>query len=311
MAASARIMVPLEISNAMLGGSTSIAEPDTGAGESAWTASATYSLGDRKTSAGKVYECVQAHTGHTELPAADAAYWLAVGPTNRMAPFDDYSSTKATATTTLTYVINPGFCNGLALYELAGDTYAITVKDAPGGAVIASYSGGLVEEAQGFYELLFTVLNTKTQLSFDNLPLCPTPEITITLTASGSNAVAVGTIKVGDWRVLMGDGKFGGAQYGASAERKSYTYREYFDDGTYKTVRRPASRDVRCSVVIESEQAMYADAILAEVIDTAAPFEACGLPKYGYLNTLGFVSGTIQADTFGTTNLDLTVKGNI
>lgn len=56
---------------------------------------------------------------------------------------------------------------------------------------------------------------------------------------------------------------------------------------------------------------MYADSILAEVIDTAAPFEACDLPKYVYLNTLGFVSGTIQADTFGTTTLDLTVKGNI
>lgn len=311
MAASARIMVPLEISNAMLGGSTSIAEPDTGAGESAWVASADYALGVRKTSAGINYEAVQAHTGRTELPAVDPAYWLAAGPTNRMAPFDDYSNTKAKATTSLTYVINPGFCNGLVMYGLLGETYTVTVKDAPGGTVIANYSGSLYEEAAGFYELLFSPLGFKTQLSFDNIPLAPAPEITITLTAAGSNEVAVGTIKMGDWRVLMGEGTFGGAQYGASAERKTYTYREYFPDGTYKTVRRPSSRDIRCNVVIQSDQAMYADSILAEVIDTAAPFEACDLPKYVYLNTLGFVSGTIQADTFGTTTLDLTVKGNI
>lgn len=311
MAANVRAMVPIEILSAMLGGSTTIAEPDAGRGESAWVASAAYSLGDRKTSAGQVYECVQAHTGRTALPAADFAYWLSAGPTNRMAPFDDYSSTQAHATTTLTYVVNPGFCNGIALYELAGDDYSITVKDAPGGVVLASYTGGLTEEAAGLYELLFTPLTNKRQLSFDSLPLAPSPEITITINAASGNAVAVGTIKVGDWRMLVGEGFFGGTQYGAAAERKSYTFREYFDDGTYKTTRRPASRDVRCSVLIDAEQAMYADSVLAELIDTAAPFEASGLPRYGYLNTLGFVTGSVQANTFGTTTLDLIVKGNI
>ena len=81
-------------------------------------------------------------------------------------------------------------------------------------------------------------------------------------------------------------------------------------DGTYKIVRRPASRDVRCSVVVDAKQAMYADAILGEIIDMAVPFEATGLPQYGYLNTVGFVSGTVRADNCGGASINLTIQGN-
>ena len=81
--------------------------------------------------------------------------------------------------------------------------------------------------------------------------------------------------------------------------------------GTYKSVRRAGSRDVTCSIKISAEQAMNADAILGEIIDTAVPFEASGLPQYGYLNTLGFVTGSIRADSHGTTSINLKVEGNI
>lgn len=311
MTASARVLVPVRVTNDMLSTGTSIAEPDLSSGEVAWTASSAYALADQRTSNGSAWECVQAHTGRTALPEADAAYWLRIGPSNRMMPFDDYSNTKSRATGSLSFVLQPGFFNGLVLYGPEGASYGITIKDAPGGSIIMSRAGDLYAQAIGFYELLFSPLLPLTQLSFDGAPLAPLAEVTITIASAAGQPVALGTIKIGDWREFIGDGAFGGAEYGAESDRKSYTFRRYNEDGTYKTIVRPASRDVRCSITIDAAQAMYADAILEQIIDVAVPFEAVGLPRYGYLSTLGFVSGSVRADSFGTTSINLKVKGNI
>lgn len=311
MTTGARVMVPVTISDSMILAGTSIAEP--AAGEATWVPGGTYPLGQERIRATthRVYECVQAHSGRTALPEADPAYWKDMRPTLKWAPFDDYSNTKARATTSLTYVLQPSFVNALGLYALEGSAYSLTIKDAPGGAVIRTETGDLYAQAGGFYELLYTPLLQLTQISFDGLPLSPTAEINITISAAPGGAVAVGTIKAGDWRWFAGDGAFGGTQYGAESDRSSYTYREFAFDGTYRTVKRPSTRDVRASVVVDAQQAMNADAILGEIIDTAVPFEACGLPQYGYLNTLGFVSGSIRADNYGVTTLNLTIKGTI
>ena len=310
MTTSARVMVPVTVVPAMILDGTSIAEPDASCGEIAWLATAAYPVGDRRTHEGSVYECVKERSATATAPTQDAAYWLRAGPTNRAAAFDDYGSTKTRALGALTFVLQPGFINGIKLYEIDGSAYSVTLKDKPGGAVLRHWSGDLYAQAAGFYELLFAPLLQQTQLTFDDVPLLPQLEVTITITSSPGLPVAVGMIKLGDWRTLLGDGKFGGTQYGAEAARKTYTFREYAVDGTYKIVRRPASRDVRCSVVVDAKQAMYADAILGEIIDMAVPFEATGLPQYGYLNTVGFVSGTVRADNCGGASINLTIQGN-
>jgi len=311
MTASARVMVPIEITPSMIKSGTTIAEPDLTAGEEAWVSGANITVGLERTYSGSVYKCIQAHNARTATPDIDTDYWTRMRPTNRMAPFDDYSTTKAVSTGSLTFVLQPGFLNGLAIYGLEGAAYDIVVKSAPGGTVLRSWSGDLYDQATGFYELLYAPLLPLTQMSFDDIPLAPNAEVTITISSSLGQRVALGVIKVGDWRQFLGDGEFGGTQYGAQSDRKTYTHRKYNADGTYTIQRRPSSRNVSCSVVIDAEQAMYADAILGEIEDTAVPFEASNLPRYGYLNTLGFVSGSIRADDFGTTSINLKIEGNI
>lgn len=311
MTASARVMVPIDITASMIKSGTTIAEPDTAAGEEAWVSGGTYALDDERTYNGSIYACVDDHTARTATPDTDFKYWLRIGPTNRMAPFDDYSNTKAVSTGSLTYVMQPGFLNGLSIYGVEGATYSITVKDQPGGTVLQSWSGDLYSQALGFWELLFSQLVPTTQLSFDDIPLAPDVEVTITISSDPGKRVALGSIKLGDWRNFIGDGTFGGTQIGAESDRKSYTYRQYNADGTYTTIKRASSRNVSCNVVIEAEQAMYADTILGEIIDKAVPFEASNLPRYGYLNTLGFVSGRIVSDSYGTTSINLKIEGNI
>lgn len=312
MTASARVLVPITITDAMILGGTSIAEPDTG--EIAWVSGGTYALEIERIRATthKVYECVQAHTGRTALPENDPSYWKEKRPTNRWAPFDDYAnSTKATAIASLTYVLQPGFFNGLDLSGLVGTGYSITVKNAPGGTVTDSFSGDLYEQAAGLYELLYAPPLQRTQLSFDDIDISPTAELTITITGGVGQTVAVGMIKAGDWRQFMGNGTFGGAIYGASSDLNNYTFRQYNLDGSFKSVKRESSIDVNCTVVIEPDEAMYVAAIRQEIKDIAVPFEASGLPKYGYLKTVGFVTLSMTAENSGTTNLKIVVKGSI
>ncbi|WP_312488344.1 hypothetical protein [Massilia timonae] len=311
MTTSARVMVPINITAGMLKEGTTIPEPDLANGEFAWVASASYTVGNQRTYNGSVWACKLSHMGRSVTPDLDINYWYREGPTNRMAPFDDYSNTKVSGVGSLTYVIQPGFVNGLAIYGMEGSSYSIVVRDEPGGEVVRAWSGDLYSQATGLYELLFSVLVPTEQMSFDGIPISPDVEVTITLSAAPEGRVAIGTIKLGDWRQFIGDGRIGGVEYGAESDRKTRTLRTYNQDGTYKIVRRSTSRDVSCSIVIDSDQAMHADAILGEIIDTAVPFEASGLPKYGYLNTLGFVTGSIRADTFGTTSINLKVEGNI
>lgn len=308
---AARILVPVSITAAMVGAGTSIAEPDTTVGEVAWVSAGTYALDDQRTYEGSIYSCVKAHTGITKLPPNDQTNWLRYGPTNRMAAFDDYTTTPAVGTTSLTLVLLPGFFNGIRLDGLVGSSISLTLKDAPGGAVVWSFSGDLWEQALGFYELLYQPLLQLKTLSFDGLPLHPNPELTITITGATGADVKVGSVMLGDWRILIGDSSFGGVSYGANSSRKSYTHWEEKTDGTYSIIRRPSRRDVQCQAQFDAAQAMYADALLGEVIDRLVAFEASDLPRYGYLNTVGFVSGSITAETYSTSRIDLQIKGSI
>ena len=310
MTASAKVMVPVQIVPSMVGAGT-IPEPYTASGEVAWVSGGTYAAGDERTSSGAIWLCRQAHSARTALPAADPVYWLRSRATARMAVFDDYTSTKARATSSITVVVNPGFFNAIRVYGAEGDSCTITVRETPGGTIAKQQTFDLFAQAAGFYELLFTVLPRVEQVGLDALPVLPGAEVTITVTAAGAGAVAIGDIKIGDWRSLTGDGDWGGAEYGASSERKTYTYREYAKDGTYTQLKRPGSRDVSCSIKLPAEQAVYADAVLGEIADVAVPFEASNLQHYGYINTLGFVTGSIVADSYSTATLSLNIKGNI
>lgn len=308
---NARVMVPLKITSAMLGAGTSIPEPNTAGGEVAWVSAGTYVVGDERVSNGSIWICRTAHTGSTVLPEADGTNWLRLGPSARMAAFDDYTSTSATATGTLTYVINAGFAGAIRVYTPKGDACTITVRALPSRDVVKSQTFDLFAQAAGLYELLYTPLLSVEQVGMDDLPILPSVEITITVTASGGGPVSIGDIKIGDWRSLVGDSRVAGVGYGASAERKSYTYKNYAQDGTYTIVKRSSARNVSCTVTLEGDQAAYVDAVLGEIIDTAVPFEASDIPRYGYLNTLGFVSGSLSPLDYGTAMLSLKIEGNI
>lgn len=309
------ILVPITITDAMIGAGTSIAEP--ASGETAWVSAGNYVLGDRRirTATHRVYECVQAHTGRTALPEVDTAYWLDAGPTQRYAPFDTYTSTAATATTSITYVLSPGYFNAISLYGLTGAQIVVSVKDAPGGTEIyrypASGAASLTEPPTGWYDYMFGKRRTIQKLVLSNLPIRPTAELTITVTAAAGVAVGIGMINVGDLTPLLGDAEWGGVTGGASAEPTSYSYIKTNDDGTTLIKRRGKSTNLRATVVIPRQKADAALATVQQVLDVPVSWIATTSQGFDGLNVFGIGSCSMSYDSFGIATLQVNVKGLI
>lgn len=301
------IINPITITSAMIGAGTSLTEDAT----SAWT-SGTYAVGDLRhvVSTHRVYKCAVAGS-RTISPNLDPTNWVDVRPTNKWAPFDPYTSTAATATTSLTYVLTPGYFNAMALYGLTGAQYSLSIKDAAGGSVIYSRTGYLSEDPLGWYEYLFGTLKPLSKLVFTQIPIRPASEITLTLTAASGQPVGVGMIVCGDYVSLAGTGEWGGTQYGASAEPVTYSYIKTNDDGTTQIVKRHAATNLRASVMLPRAEA---DAVLQQmqrVLDVPVAWIATDAAGYTGLTTFGLGSGAMSYDSFGIANFNITVKGLI
>jgi hypothetical protein len=309
------ILIPITITDAMFGAGTSVAEP--AAGETAWVASATYTLGDRRIrlTTHRVYECVQAHTGRTATPETDGAFWLDAGPTQRYAPFDSYTTTAATGTASLTYVLNPGYFNAISLYGLTGAQIVVTVRDGPGGPVIYRYPEtgalSLLDPPTGWYSYYFGRRKAIQKLVLSNLPIRPNAELTIQITASAGVPVGVGMINIGDLTPVVGEAEWGGTTWGASAEPTSYSYIKTNDDGTTTIRRRSKATNLRATVTMPRENADIAIAAIQQVLDVPVSWISTTIPGYDGLNVFGIGSGSLSYDSFGVATLQLNIKGLI
>jgi hypothetical protein len=302
------IINPITITDAMIGAGTTIAEPS--ATETAWNAATNYTVGTVviRTTTHRKYRNAIAGVDAT-LPENLPTRWQDVGPTDRYAPFDIYTNTAATTVTSLAYVLTPGYFNALALYGLTGAQYTITVKAVTEGSIIFTRTGFLSEDPAGWYEYLFTATKPKTKIIFTDIPIRPTAEVTLTITAAIGVTVAVGMIVLGDYASLSGDGLWGGTEYGASAEPVTYSYIKTEDDGTTKIVKRHSATNLRVSVSMPTEEA---DAVLQSVqsvLDVPVAWIATGVVGYEGLTTFGIGSSSMKYGSFGTATLDINVKG--
>lgn len=315
-----KILIPTEIAPAMFGAGTTIPEVDTAAGEVAWVTGTSYAIGDRCTDAGYTYECVKDVTtapANATRPSdvASAQYWLKDenAPTNRMAPFDDYLFTKARREGSLTYVINPGFVTGFAIYGIEADSYEFTYRESPGGAVLVSSSGTLYEQALGLWEYLFGDLQKADKWTSPALPLRPNGELTITLTRNvPTEQAALGWMGVGKWHYFLSPNNgAGAAQYGIEATPKDYSYYKQNDDGTYRRKAGRKAKTISGSAVIAPTMAPQAEDVLRRIASKAVAVDFSSLPRYQHLATVGFVTGTVVSDTWATARINFKIEGNV
>lgn len=307
---SAMLLLPTLITAAMIAAGTSVPVVDSARGEVAWSIATPYTGVENKINyEGRLWASVAASTG--VKPGTDTMKWRDEGPSNRMAPFDEELNTKCIAAGELKLVIKPEFFNGLALYGLVGERLEITLRATPGGTIIHQWVGDMYEQAFGLFEYLYMPLRQLTKrLAFD-LAMAPDAELTIRITASNSGACEVGMVVCGFWETLIGTGEFGGVEYGASAEVKTYSYIKTNENGSTTIVPRASATNINCSVVIDAEQANKAVDLLTQVAARPVAIVLSGLPRYDYLNTVGLISGTATADTWRTAKLQITGKGFI
>ena len=299
-------LVPLPITSAMISSST-IAEP--ASGEAVYVSGTTYAIGALviSTTTHRVYQSLQnSNVGHDPTVLANSAWWQDIGPTQKWAPFDNYTSTAATGVTTLSYVLLPGFVNAIALYGIVGASVSIVVKDTAGGTIIYSNTVDVYEGAAGWYEYFFTTPKQKTKIVLTDLPLRPDPEITITVSASSGVTVSLGMLVIGDMRNLLDSAEWGGTTYGATSEPTTYSYIKADDFGNVTIKRRYSATNINIKVAMPQQQADYALQTLQGMLDTPAAWVATDRTGYQGLNVFGLASGSLSYD--GPTNVSLNIK---
>lgn len=250
---------------------------------------------------------------NTLAPELDPATWVDAGPTNRHAPFDHYVSTRCTGTTSITYTINTGYINALAMYGLVGDNYTVVVREGLGGTVVDTRSGTLLRDSAGWYDYLFGRPVTLTRLLLQNLPPRSNAHLTITISAATDAPVEIGSIVLGDAVPLAGSQPIaGGTQYGSTAEPITYSYIKTDEYGQTTIVKRHTATNMRCSVVLQQEYADIALQKIQSVMDKPAACFGTSVAGYDGLNVFGLIGqATLSYDNYSLATIDITVKGLI
>lgn len=301
------IIVPISITSSLIGAGCTLAEDPT----AAWT-SGTYAIGDERhvVSTHRVYRCAVAGASAVS-PELDQTRWQDRRPTNKMAPFDIYTSTAAKTTATdIVYPITARFCNAVALYGAVGTTYDVTVRDVAGGAVIYNKTGRLREPSRGWYSYLFGGRRPLAKVIAKGIPIRPAAEITISIHAGAGAMRALGMIVLGKYRPLIGLGPWGGTEHGASAEPVSYGYVRTEDDGTTTWQPGHSATNLRGRVVLPRNQADQAVLLLQEVLGIPVACIATDAGGYSGLSTFGIIStAPVSYDESDKASIDISVKG--
>lgn len=294
------IMLPLALDASNVTSNT-VPEPDASMGEVAWAAG-TYAVGDRRirTSTHRVYECVQTVDASVSSrpPEELPAYWNDEGPTNRWAFADEEVNTQTQALGELTVVVRPGFVNAIALYGLDGAEAEITVRSSPGGPILHQQEYSLQEPPEDWYEWLFSPIAPLATLTIHNLLPEPDAEVTITIRAGSSGALAkLGMVVLGDLRPWIGGSDWGGTEDGASVEPITYSYISTDKFGKTTIQRRHSATNLRVSVKFDRAYADQATSLLRKVLGVPCAFiVAPGQAGFAELSAFGLGSGRLVYD---------------
>lgn len=314
-----KVLVGQDIAVSQLAGS-SIPAVDTASGEIAW-AVGTYVVGDIRNYGDKRWYCVKDHTSTASdpKPDQDPTRWDPYGPTNLMAPFDEYLFTKAKQQGSMTYKIAAQFATGFAVHDVTAEKLEWRMYITATGETLV-YNGNPVagsydfwEQAYGHFELLFGNLARSDSLAVDKLPLRPDCTLELVFTRDDpSEFVTVGFIGVGTpVNFYIPNTEVYGTQYGVEYEIKSFTQYEEAFDGTEQRMLGYSAKRIRGKCLISKEQGPEAAGVLRKVVDRPVYVELSDLPSYTHLITVGYLRGTVVSPNFGSTEINFKIDGKV
>lgn len=308
-----RVLFPTEITPSMV--STSAAQLLTGQTE--WSATSAYAIGARVLyGAGldaRIYHCIADVAtpvdGNNPDPAQDKAHWVAIGPGNRWAMFDESLNTiTALGANWLVTLSNLGRCNGVALVDVVGTTSLTVTATRPKTAgmtnaapVTSNYAEDItvtksVSDAEG-QKWVFTVSLTDALSEAVELGYLP-PQLAVktdvalqfpagttwTVQISGTQAGSVGSLVAGNF-IELGDVD----KDDLNATIDDYSRIEIDEFSVATLVPRPYHRSVSCSLLTTQERLRFVHAVLSGLRAKAAFFVASDDYRYSPFNTWGHV----------------------
>lgn len=276
------IVEPITITDSMLV-DTDIAEDD----YAVWSSGSTYAIGDRVilTSTHKVYESLQA-ANTNKNPVSQPTWWIEVSPTNKWKLFDTSNSTQTTQPdsprNTFYYELELGQAvNSFAALNLTNcSEISIVINDPTYGEV---YNNTIdlssLPVAVGWWDWFFGQRNTPLQAIDLNLPTYPNATITITFT--GGDNLAVGTVLFGQQQ------RFGlGIRYGARTGIQDYSRKETNEFGDLVLVQRAYAKRANFSLFLDKAETDPLQSYLTEI--RAVPCLWVGSSQYDSTVIFGF-----------------------
>lgn len=299
------VIVPTTVTDSVLTSSTA---PETD--YAAWSAATTYPLGQRviSTATHRIYESGKASNLNNDPTdvvnrVGSPPWWFEVGPTNKWAMFDGLISTPTTIATPLTIVLRPGFISAIYMAGLVAESINVSIKDAPGGTVVYTYSASL-ENSQppDYWEYFFMPFRQQPDLLLREIPPYYDSEITITLSSTSGN-VSCGLLTLGDIRPL------GMTEWNGEAQPKTYSRLGEDDYGNPKIIPRPSGKNMRLSAEVALADADFVEETVRGLQAVPAAWIGIDLQNFAGLRVFGLGSGSLVYENHKTCKLNLSVKG--
>ncbi|MBB3347314.1 hypothetical protein [Sphingomonas sp. BK069] len=264
-----RLLQPLDVTDSVLA-SSSVAENDA----ASWGAGTTYAKGARVTRAHRIYESLVAGNVGKE-PSASPAAWLDTGPTNRWAMFDQALGTATRSGGSITVALNAGGARAIALLDVVATSVRV--------------------QATGYDRTLAPTAGSTLFLDL------PANAGTITVTATATNQVAIGTLLLGS---VVG---LGTTEASATAGITDYSRKEADDFGAINVVPRAFAKRMSVRSLIRTDAVDQVANRIASVRARPCLWIADGtldsVTIYGFFKDFSIEVG---ADT---SKLSLTVEG--
>lgn len=291
---------PLPVTDAILI-ATNVAETD----HAAWAVGTTYAAGARVivVATHKIYESLQAaNVGKDPTLAANDAWWVEVGPTNRWKVLDTSNSSQTAQASSITYQFRPGQAvTSVALLNLTGATeLRIRLIDPTYGTVYDETTDlSAVPLLATWYDWFFGARIDRTVSVATDIPSFPAADLYIDLT--GSTALAVGVLMFGQ-AVEFGLGVQQGAQIGI----QDYSRKEVNDYGDTVLVQRSYAKRASFDVLLTKAETDRVVTFLSSV--RATPCLWIGSDQYEGTVVYGFYKDfnvTISYAAYSDCSLDI------
>lgn len=236
-----KVITPVQVDSSNLI-STSVTEI-----QPAWSNATTYSDGQIVSYLDfGIYESLQ-DSNLNNPPDSSPLYWLRLGPTNKLAMFDNQVSTASTATTSLTFTVKTGFFDSIALLNLTGVSVTVIVRDTLGGNIVYEVTQSLQgDDVYDWYQYFFFPVDTqRTQAIFQGIPsLYGDSHTTITLTGAPAATVGLGSFIFGS------STKLGNTEYNVNSGIIDFSVKNTDEFGETTFVKRAFSKRMNAKVYL-------------------------------------------------------------